>query len=71
LNLTEEQGKDAGEAPLLNRERGEELAREALHLGTVEAMRRLEALRAARKALEANVDIGLLLDSLVLELKGY
>jgi DNA polymerase III subunit delta' len=71
LNLTEEQGKDAGEAPLLNREWIEELAREALHLGTGEAMRRLEALHAARKALEANVDIGLLLDSLVLELKGH
>ncbi|MEW6553498.1 MAG: DNA polymerase III subunit delta' [Actinomycetota bacterium] len=71
LNLTEEQGKDAAKAPLLNREWEEELAREALHLGTGEAMRRLEALHTARKALEASVDIGLLLDSLVLELKDY
>jgi len=70
LNLTEEDGRVPSGAPLLNQEWKEELEREALHIGTVEAMRRLEALRKARKALEANVDIGLLLDSLVLELKG-
>jgi len=71
LNLMEEQEKKvAGGATLLNQEWMEELEREALHIGTEESMRRLEALQRARKALEANVDIGLLLDSLVLELKG-
>jgi DNA polymerase-3 subunit delta' len=70
LNLMEEKGRVAIDAPLLNREWIEDLEREALHIGTGEAMRRLEALHGARKALEANVDIGLLLDSLVLELKG-
>jgi len=70
LNLSEDEGRDAREAPLLNLEWMEELEREALHTGTGEAMRRLEALRGARKALEANVDIGLLLDSLLLELKN-
>jgi DNA polymerase-3 subunit delta' len=71
LNLTEEkEGRDSSGVTLLNREWMEELEREALHLGTEESMRRLEALQRARKALEANVDIGLLLDSLVLELKG-
>jgi DNA polymerase-3 subunit delta' len=70
LNLMEEKGRDATGAPLLNQEWMEELEREALHIGTEEAMRRLGVLQGARKALEANVDIGLLLDSLVLELKG-
>jgi hypothetical protein len=70
LNLMEEKGRDAAEAPLLNRELIEELKREALHTGIEEAMRRLETLQGARKALEANADIGLLLDKLVLELKG-
>ncbi|MBN2026843.1 MAG: DNA polymerase III subunit delta' [Actinobacteria bacterium] len=71
LNLAEEQkGRASGGVTLMNREWMEELEREALHLGSEESMRRLEALQKARKALEANVDIGLLLDSLVLELKG-
>ncbi len=70
LNLTEEGGGTPATAPLLNREWREELEREALHTGTGEAMRRLEALRRARKALEANVDVGLLFDSLVLKLTG-
>jgi len=65
----EEEGKASCGAPLLNREWVEELEREALHIGTEESMRRMEALQRARRALEANVDIGLLLDSLVLELK--
>ena len=70
LNLTEEEGRAPAGAPLLNLEWKEELEREALHTGTGESMRRLGALQKARKALEANVDVGLLLDSLVLELKG-
>lgn len=71
LNLTEErEGEASSGATLLNQEWMEELEREALHIGTEESMRRLEALQRARKALEANVDIGLLLDNLVLELKG-
>jgi len=70
LNLMEEKGRAVAEAPLFNREWINDLEREALHIGTEEAMRRLEALGETRKALEANVDIGLLLDSLVLELKG-
>ncbi len=70
LNLMEEEGRAPSGAPVLNREWMEELEREALHMGTQEAMRRLEALRRAGKALEANVDVGLLLDSLVLDLKG-
>ncbi len=70
LNLMEEKGREVAEAPLFNREWMDELEREALHIGTEEAMSRLEALGGTRKALEANVDIGLLLDSLVLELKA-
>ncbi|RJP32243.1 MAG: DNA polymerase III subunit delta' [Actinobacteria bacterium] len=71
LNLSEEEaGRASRGVPLLNLEWMEELEREALHIGTEESKRRLEALQRARKALEANVDLGLLLDSLVLELKG-
>jgi DNA polymerase III subunit delta' len=70
LNFSEEGGGAADGAPLLNLEWREVLESEALHIGIDEAMRRLAALRKARKALEANVDMGLLLDSLVLELKG-
>ena len=70
LNLSEEEGGVPSAAPLLNLELQEELEREALHIGTEESMRRLDALRRARKALEANVNLGLLLDSLVLELRG-
>jgi DNA polymerase-3 subunit delta' len=70
LNLSEEEGATPAAAPLLNLEWREELEREALHIGTEESMRRLEVLRKARKALEANVDMGLLLDSLILELRG-
>ncbi len=70
LNLSEEEERRASSgAPLLNREWIEELEREALHIGSEESMRRLEALQSARQALEANVDIALLLDDLVLELK--
>lgn len=69
LNLAEEEGRMPSEAPLLNLEWREELQREALHIGPAEAMQRLEALQAARKALEANVDLALLLDGLLLELK--
>ena len=69
LNLREEGGGTPAGAPLLNREWREELEREALHVGSQESMRRLEVLQGARRALEANVDLGLLLDSLVLELK--
>jgi DNA polymerase-3 subunit delta' len=70
LNLMEEESEEPSEAPLLNLERREELLKEALHIGPAEAMRRLESLRRARKALEANVDMALLMDSLLLELKG-
>jgi DNA polymerase III subunit delta' len=69
LNLSEEAGEDPS-STLLNLEWREELEREALHIGTAESMRRLQALQKARKALEANVDVGLLLDSLLLELRG-
>ena len=70
LNLTEEGGRAPEAAPLLNLEWREELEREALHIGTEESMRRLGVLQKARKTLEANVNLGLLLDSLVLELRG-
>jgi DNA polymerase-3 subunit delta' len=70
LNLSEEEGRAPTAAPLLNLELQEELEREALHMSTEESMRRLGALRKARKALEANVNMDLLLDSLVLELRG-
>jgi DNA polymerase III delta prime subunit len=69
-NLSEEAGEDPLSVPILNLEWQEELEREALHIGSAESMRRLQALQKARKALEANVDIGLLLDSLLLELRG-
>jgi hypothetical protein len=48
----------------------EEIEREALHAGTRESMRRLEALQQARKAVEANVDLSLVMDSLLLELRS-
>jgi hypothetical protein len=70
LNLMEEGSKEPNDAPLLNLEWREELEREALHIGSRESMRRLEALQRARKALEANVDMALLMDSLLLELKS-
>ena len=70
LNLTEEGGRAPEAAPLLNLEWREELEREALHIGTEESMRRLGVLRKARRTLNANVNLGLLLDSLVLELRG-
>ena len=70
LNLTEEAGGNPSDIPLLNGEWMEELEREALHIGSAESMRRLQVLQRARKALEANVDLGLLLDSLLMELKG-
>jgi DNA polymerase III delta' subunit len=70
LNLMEEGAKDPFQVPLLNQEWRDELAREALHIEAKESKRRLEVLLKARKALEANVDLGLLLDSLILELKG-
>jgi DNA polymerase-3 subunit delta' len=69
LNLGEEAGKDSSEIPLMNAEWREELEREALHIGSAESMRRLQILQNTQKALEANVDVGLLLDSLLLELK--
>jgi len=70
LNLMEEGEKAPSEVPLLNLEWREDLEREALHMGSRESMRRLEAIQKARKALEANVDLALLLDSLLLELKS-
>lgn len=69
LNLADEAGREAPEPPLLNLEWRDELEREALHLGAAESMRRLEALQRAERALEDNVDLGLLLESLLLELK--
>jgi DNA polymerase III delta' subunit len=70
LNMTEEAGGLSTEVSLINLEWREELEREALHIGSAESMRRLQVLHRARKALEANVDLGLLLDSLLLELKN-
>ncbi|MDY6797007.1 MAG: DNA polymerase III subunit delta' [Actinomycetota bacterium] len=70
LNLVEEGGRSASESLLLNLEWREEVERGALHTGTAEAMRRLEALQRARKAVEANVDLALVMDSLLLELRS-
>jgi DNA polymerase III delta' subunit len=70
LNLMEEEGRAPSEDALLNMEWREEIEREALHAGTRESMRRLEALQHARKAVEANVDFSLVMDSLLLELRS-
>ncbi len=69
LNLAQEAREGTEEPLLLNLEWREELEREALHLGYAETMRRLQALQRARKALEANVDLALLLESLLLEIR--
>jgi len=70
LNLMEEEGRAPYEDALLNMEWRGEIEREALHAGTRESMRRLEALQQARKAVEANVDLSLVMDSLLLELRS-
>jgi DNA polymerase-3 subunit delta' len=70
LNLMQEGAGEPSETPLLNLEWREELEREALHIGARESKRCLETLLKVKKALEANVDLGLLLDNLVLELKS-
>ncbi|NPV60252.1 MAG: DNA polymerase III subunit delta' [Actinobacteria bacterium] len=59
-----------GEGLLVNLERREDLESEALRTGPEEASRRLRALRGAKKALAANVDQGLVMDWLMLEIKG-
>ena len=69
-NLTEEEGRASSEDALLNMEWREEIEREALQTGTKESMRRLEYLHRARKAVEANVDFSLVMDSLLLELRS-
>lgn len=70
LSLMQEEGREPGEEVFLNREWKKEIEREALHAGSRESMRRLEALRRARKAVEANVDLALVMDSLFLELRS-
>ncbi|MDI6831962.1 MAG: DNA polymerase III subunit delta' [Actinomycetota bacterium] len=59
-----------GGAPLVNLEWREDLENEVLLTGPGEAARRLRALGRAKKALEANVDQGLVMDWLMLEIKG-
>jgi DNA polymerase-3 subunit delta' len=70
LNLMEEEGGAPYEDALLNVEWREDIEKEALHVGTRESMRRLESLHRARKAIGANVDLALVMDSLLLELRG-
>ncbi|MFW6113787.1 MAG: DNA polymerase III subunit delta' [Actinomycetota bacterium] len=70
LNLVEEEGIYSSRPSLLNLEWKEEVEREALNMGTAESMRRLETLQRARKAVEANVDLALVMDSLLLELRN-
>lgn len=69
LNLIEEEGGDQSVVPLLNLEWREEIEREALHISARESMRRLGVLQRARKALEANVDLGLVMDLTLLEFR--
>ena len=69
-NLMEEEGQAPYEDALLNIEWREEIEREALHAGNRESMQRLEALQRARKAIEANVDLALVMDNLLLELRS-
>ncbi len=59
-----------GGLPLVNLERREDLEREALGKGSREAARILRALGRAKKALEANVDQELVMNWLMLEIKG-
>ncbi len=59
-----------GGAPLVNLEWRGDLEDEALLTGPGEAARRLRVLGRAKKALEANVDQGLVMDWLMLEIKG-
>jgi len=69
LNLAGEEGRPVGDQDLFNPEWREELEREVLHLGTLQAMRCLRSVLRAEAALEANIDEALLLDGLVLNLR--
>lgn len=69
LNLAGEEGRTVADQDLFNPEWREELEREALHLGARQSLGCLRAVLRAEKALDANVDEALLLESLVLELR--
>lgn len=70
LNSVEEEGGKVREGLLLNPEWRRELEREALHMDHRRAWRCLEALREAKRSLDANVDEELVFAGLVLELRS-
>jgi DNA polymerase-3 subunit delta' len=68
LNLAEEEATEKVPS-LINEEIAGEIEREAAHLGTREALRGIRLVQRAREALDANVDVSLVLEDLAVELR--